>query len=223
MDFYLEKDEKLEPLEINNCYIIQSKNLYRFSLDSVMLADFCKVKHSDKVLELCSGSGVISFLISLQFIPKEIVGMEICPKMFSMAQRTKIYNKLQNISFINDDILNYSKYFKAQSFDVIVSNPPYYVMPQDTSKIDNKNLTTKYEKCITMEQIFLVASKLLKNKGIFYVVYPSNRLQEIMSCASKFNLFCKKIKFANVNKKTSTLALLKFVKNGNFGVQEIEF
>ena len=45
-------------------------------------------------------------------------------------------------------------------------------MPQDTSKIDNKNLTTKYEKCITMEQIFLVAKELAERgdgAGFIYI------------------------------------------------------
>lgn len=218
----LNSDEKLEDLQIDNFYIVQSDKYYRFSMDSVELSNFAKIKTTDNVLELCSGSGVISFLIYLKYRPKTVVGIEIDKNLFLMSQKSLAYNKLQDVNFINDDICNYQKYFKNQSFDTIVCNPPYYVLPSDTSKIDDKNLQAKYELSITLPKIFEIASKLLKNKGNFYVIYPSARLQEVFSVALQNKLFCKQIKFVKTSKKGNALAMFRFVKNGRLGIDIIE-
>ena len=59
----LSKDERLDDLQINNKFIIQNKNEYCFTSDAVQLANFAKVKPNDRVVDLCSGSGVIGVLI----------------------------------------------------------------------------------------------------------------------------------------------------------------
>ena len=57
--------KKLDNLKLENfdngISIIQSDDYYKFTQDAIMLAKFCNIKHRDDVLELCAGSGVISF------------------------------------------------------------------------------------------------------------------------------------------------------------------
>ena len=68
----LEKDERIEDLELNNLKIIQNKSLYCFTSDSAILANFVKAKKSDTCLEIGCGSGVISILVNEKCSPKKI-------------------------------------------------------------------------------------------------------------------------------------------------------
>ena len=72
MEVELKKGEVIEDLQLNGLKIIQNKLDYCFSSDSVMLSDFSQVGHKDKVVEFCSGSGVVSILIKEKYNPKEI-------------------------------------------------------------------------------------------------------------------------------------------------------
>ena len=59
----LKNNERLDDLQINNKFVIQNKDEYCFTSDAVQLANFAKVKPNDKVVDLCSGSGVVGILI----------------------------------------------------------------------------------------------------------------------------------------------------------------
>jgi release factor glutamine methyltransferase len=75
-----------------------------------------------KVLELCSGSGVISCIMALNTKNISITATDISPKALQTArlnaQKLKVSEK---IKFIKSDLFKKVK----GSFDFIVSNPPY--------------------------------------------------------------------------------------------------
>ena len=70
----LKENERLDDLGINNLKILQNKNYFCFGFDSVMLANNVKSNSSNNViLDLCSGSGVISVIISAKVKSKKII------------------------------------------------------------------------------------------------------------------------------------------------------
>lgn len=86
--------EHIYDLDCKGYKIIQDKLGYAFTSDSVLLANFAKLKRSDEVVELCSGSGVISVLAYAKCEPKSIVGVEIEKRLCDMANKTSELNKL---------------------------------------------------------------------------------------------------------------------------------
>ncbi|NCB48086.1 MAG: hypothetical protein EOM55_00425 [Clostridia bacterium] len=218
MKIELENDEILEDLQRDNLKIVQDNSLYKFSSDSVMLSDFACVKKSDFVVELCSGSGVISVLVYAKYAPKKIKGFEVDKHLFNLSLKTLRFNEINAIEFVNDDLKNAPKILGFEKADVVICNPPYFVFPKDTSKISKKNLTTKYESLATLEDIIKASSQLLKVKGKLYFIYTSKRIQELLVCAEKNNLICKELKFI-FKENTSDLVLCKFVKRGLLGCE----
>ena len=93
----LKENEVLDDLQLNNLMIIQNKNNYRFTSDSVLLSNFVKVGHKDFVVEFCSGSGVISILVNEKYKPKNIIGFELQSELCEMSNRTLLYNNITNI------------------------------------------------------------------------------------------------------------------------------
>lgn len=215
----LNKNEVLDDLQLNNLKIVQNKNNYRFSSDSVLLSNFAKCGSKDYVVEFCSGSGVISILLNEKCHPHKIIGFEIQKELYEMSVKSLKYNNITNITFLNEP-LNVAPIKLGQGgVDVIICNPPYYEV--DANKfINEKYKITKYETLTNLEDIFKTASQILKYGGKFYMVHIPTRLQQILTIASKYSFQCKKITFVypNQTKDLSHLVLIMFTKGGNKGL-----
>lgn len=219
----LKSGEVLDDLQINNKFIIQNRKFYCFTSDSVLLANFVKAGVKDNVLELCSGSGVISILVNEKCNPKKIVGIELDKNLQDMSVRSLMYNNINNIDFVCDNAKNILKHVKRQSFDVVMCNPPYFVL-NEKEKVNPKYLNAKYETTINIDEVFSCASNAIKFGGKFFLCFTPNRVQELLTIATKYSFTLKKMQFIYpTNKKNiATLVLCMFVKNGNKNCNVLE-
>lgn len=214
-NFHLKEGEIIEDLQLNNLQIIQNKNLYRFTSDSVLLSNFVSLGPKDNAIEFCSGCGVISILACEKYSPKSIVGIDIDQNLVDMANRSLLFNNISKIKFICDNAKNILNHVRANSFDVAFCNPPYYVLNKN-EKINLKYLSTKYETKINIDDIFNCCQKTLKFGGKLFLCFTPTRLQELLNSATKYNFVLKKIQFVYPkNKKLASLVLCAFTKNGN--------
>ena len=220
----LQENEVLDDLQLNGLYIIQNKKDYRFTSDSVLLSNFVKVGRKDSVVEFCSGSGVISILINEKYKPKNIIGFEIQPYLCDMSNRTVEYNKIKNVKFVNIDLSKAVEVVGREKVDVLVCNPPYFEPIQNFNEVNEKYKITKYETLTNLNDIFKSAEKIVRFGGKFFMVHISNRVQEIMYLAQKYNFLCKELQliYANNNKETSHLALFYFTKKGKSGCKVLK-
>ena len=134
MNNLLKENERLDDLELDNLMIIQDKNGYKFSTDSVILANFAKGKPGDVCVDLCSGGGVVAILFSYKNKIKKMYAVEIQEKQAEMSKRSIEYNNLK-IEVINDDLKNLKKILGSEFADVITVNPPYNKVGE-TSELD---------------------------------------------------------------------------------------
>lgn len=216
----LKENEVLEDLERDNLFIIQDHNKYCFAIDSVLLSDFVDKKKGAKVIELCSGCGVISILTNAKQSPESIIGFELDFDLWDMSCRSLKYNNIHNIKFINDNISNVFKYVDCKNFDCVISNPPYYKKPKNNSTVNQKNLIAKYEIETDLKQVLEISSKLLKDNGRLFLSFPCERLQEVLKLAFEYKLISKQINFVySKNKNTPNFMLVKFVKGAKLGVK----
>ena len=221
-EFFLDENEVLDDLQLNNLKIVQNKNEYRFSADSVLLSNFAKCNKNDFVVEFCSGSGVISILLNEKCHPKKIIGFEIQKSLCEMSNKSLKINNIENIIFLNTPLNNATNKLGYGKVDVLICNPPYYVL--DNKDINPKYKLTKYEVATNLEEIFKTASQILKFSGKFYMVHIPNRLQEILFIATQYKFECKKLQFVypNNTKEVSHLVLLMFTKGGNKGLDTLK-
>ena len=215
MEVNLKEDERIDDLEYKGLKIIQNKKWFCFGIDSVLLSDFAKeIKNNSTVLDLGSGTGIISILLSKKISAKRIVGIEIQKEVYEMSKKSIILNDLENVDFINEDIKNLNKIIENNSCDAIVTNPPYM---KKNSGIKNENemkLISRHEIKCNIEDIIKVSSKLLKDNGELYMVHRPDRLVGIIECLRKYKIEPKKIRFVYSKKEdNSNLVLIKAVKN----------
>lgn len=186
----LKENEKLESLDCNGLEIIQHTEGYRFTSDSVLLANMVKAMPHHRVVDLGTGSGIIAILIASKKQPKEVIGVEIQPRLADMATRSVIYNKLEDkITIINKPMQNIDKEI-GNNFDIVVCNPPY---EKATKKEPAESDICRYEHCVTLEEVIATAEKLLKYGGTFYIINRAKRLAEIIYYMKQKKLEPKKI------------------------------
>ena len=122
------KKEVLNDLFDYGYKIYQNEEYFKFSIDSILLAEIVKIKKNKyKVLDLCSGNAPVPMILDSKFGDQlDIKGIELQQEIYELGKKSIEYNNLNNIEFINDDVNNIDNYFKGSKFDVITCNPPYF-------------------------------------------------------------------------------------------------
>jgi len=94
--------ERIDDLGINNLKLIQDTDLFCFGTDSVLLTDFVRVKKGARIVDLCTGNGIIPILLSAKTKAESITGIEILKESFCLAKRNAELNGLTDkVNFIN--------------------------------------------------------------------------------------------------------------------------
>ena len=218
MEKLLKENERIDDLEFKDLKIIQKNNGFCFGIDSVLLSDFAKeIKNNSNVLDLGTGTGILSILLSGKTNLKKIYGIEIQKDIADMAKRSVKLNNLEDkVEIINTDIKNLKNIFDINSFDAIVTNPPY--KNENSGKINENEYKyiSRHETTANLSDFIKISVQLLKDKGSFYMVHRPERLVDIIYELRSNKLEPKNIKFVYSNKeKEPKLVLIKAVKNAN--------
>ena len=212
----LKQNERIDDLEFKNLKIIQNKEGFCFGIDSVLISDFAKgIKKGAKVLDLGTGTGIIATLLCGKTELSEIVGVEIQEEVYEMANRSIKLNDLEEkFIIINDNIINLNKYFEKNTFDAIVTNPPYKKKDSGIENQDKRKLVSRHEIEANLEDFIKVSKDMLKDKGDLYIVHRPERLVDLLSIMREYKIEPKRIKFvySNVN-SVSKLVLVQGTKN----------
>ncbi len=212
-------NEEIFDLECHGLKIIQDPSGYAFTTDAVLLANTVKAYKNERVCELGSGSAVISLLLSKKTPAKEIVGVEIQPRLADMARRSIALNELgDRVSILNCDMkIAHTKVDKT--FDVVCVNPPYMEYEgrvDEATEID----ICKREVLVTLKEVVESASRLLKYGGRFYCIVKAERLTDLVTAMRQYKVEPKSlIPVQPTVKKDIDTVIVEGRKNGNNGIK----
>lgn len=202
--------------------IVQNKDYFNFSLDSVLLPNFVEItKKTSKILDMCTGNAPIPLILSTKTTAK-IYAIELQKEVYSLAEETIKINKLENqIKLINDNIKNLKKFFNTETFDIITCNPPYFKKKDGSIINENKvKSIARHEIEMELEDVMIISKALLKNEGSLVLVHRTERLIEIIELMKKHNIEPKRMRliYPKVNTE-SNLVLIDGRKNGKDGLK----
>lgn len=202
--------------------IVQNKDYFNFSLDSVLLPNFVEItKKTSKILDMCTGNAPIPLILSTKTTAK-IYAIELQKEVYSLAEETIKINKLENqIKLINDNIKNLKKFFNTETFDIITCNPPYFKKKDGSIINENKvKSIARHEIEMELEDVMIISKALLKNEGSLVLVHRTERLIEIIELMKKHNIEPKRMRliYSKVNTE-SNLVLIDGRKNGKEGLK----
>lgn len=213
------ENERIDDLEFKNLKIIQNRLGFCFGIDSVLLSDFAKgIKKNSIVVDIGTGTGIISILLSAKTDIKKIYGIEIQEDVANMAKRSVALNELEDkIEVINTNIKDIFNFLELNKIDAIVTNPPYMKLNTGAQNEEKKKLISRHEVECTLEDIIKISYKLLKSNGEFYMVHRAERIVDILYYLRQYKLEPKVLRFIQPKEnKEPNLVLIKAVKNAGY-------
>lgn len=222
----MDKINKVLKLKIDQkeVVIIQRKDMFTVSLDTILLVNFIRIKNQSKTLiDFGTNNAVIPILLAKKY-PIKIIGIEIQKEAIELAQQNVILNNLQEqVTILHSDIKDYaSKYstLKNGRVDIIVCNPPFFPVHEKTNlKLDSLKIPARHEIYINLEEIITSAVKLLKVKGKFFIIYPIERFDNLLFFLKKYQLTIKRMQIVYPKiDKNANLVLIEAVYKTKVGM-----
>ncbi len=200
--------------------IIQNKTMFCYGTDASVLSDFIVAKPKEKLIDLCSGNGIIPILLCKKTRCANIKALEIQEAVCELAKRSvKLNNLTEKIEVICGDLREVKQSFECGSFDIVTCNPPY--MPQNTGKTnvtESVNIA-RHEIMCNLEDVINASSHLVKNGGRVYMVHLASRLSDIIFLMKNYNLEPKKLTLVHANPDSEpSLVLIEAQKDRKSGL-----
>ncbi len=200
--------------------VIQQKKVARFTMDSLLLADFCRVKSRDRILEPGAGTGIISLLLAKRHPDSRITAVEIERAAAELCRGNIAENGLgDRITLIEEDIAGLQSALAHPIFDLIVANPPYTSWNSGRKSPSIERQTARHDRSAPLGA-WLNLQTLLKNKGRYCLSCSASRTAELLSLLRGKKLEPKRLRFVHpADGKPAYLVLIEAVKSAGIGLE----
>lgn len=193
----------------------------RVTVDTILLASFVKARGKDRILELGCATGVISLLLALR-LPEatKIEGIDIQEDLVNLAKRNAQENGLDaRVSFFLSDLRNIKDRYASQSFDVVVTNPPYDEPHRSRWTDSFSDATARQGLYCSLKDVVKAAHFVLKNKGHLFMIFRAQRGAELVATLVNENLEPKRLQMVHPYPgKKATVILVEAVRSAGKGV-----
>lgn len=213
----IKEGERLDDLELSNLKILQNPEKFCFGMDAVLLSGFATAKAGDRVLDLCTGTGIIPLLMSAKTKASDFTALEIQEESADMASRSVALNGLDDkIKIVVGDVCKAVKIFGGASFDVITVNPPYMTGGHGLKNPSEAKAIARHEILCSLEDVVREAAGCLKPGGHLYMVHRPFRIAEIIRTMSAYKLEVKRLRFVYPYiDREPNMVLIEAVRGGN--------
>jgi len=189
-------DETLETFLGGSLQILQKKKGYRFSIDAILLSQYCRVRKNEKVIDLGTGCGVLPLLLSQITKGHSFVGVEVQRDLSELASKNVSLNQLESrVSILQRDFRDLRAVFPPGSFDVALSNPPYRRDHTGRMNLVTEKAIARHEIKGKLEDLTSIASYLLRPKGRCYLIFPALRAVDLLVMLRGHRLEPKRLQF----------------------------
>lgn len=216
--------EVVEDLLHGKLKIIQNKDGYRFSIDAILLANFVNAKKRAAIIDLGTGCGVIPIVLSWKNPDNDIKGVEIDSSAADMATRSVALNNLTDKIVIEPgDIKDLRSLYKAESFDIAVTNPPYGKPETGRLNPNSGKAVARHEINGTLDDFLSAAAYCVKFRGRLFIVYPAKRLADLMWGLKKRGFEPKRMRLVYSREgESARLVLVEGVKGGGADMEVLK-
>jgi tRNA1Val (adenine37-N6)-methyltransferase len=210
------ENERIDDLQYKGLKLIQKKDGFCFGVDAVLLANFADIKKNDAVIDLGTGTGIISILLAKKTEALTITGLEIQQEMAEMADRSVRLNSLEDkVKIICGDIKDSVQNFGPSKFNTVISNPPYMNRGGGLVNPSDLKAVSRHEILCTLEDVIKASSRLLVTGGQFAMIHRPERLVDIVCLMRSYGIEPKYIRFVHPSPyKKANLILIKGTRGG---------
>jgi tRNA1(Val) A37 N6-methylase TrmN6 len=213
--------ETLDALFQGKLKFFQSRDGYRFSLDSLLLADFMTCRGREKIADLGTGNGIVALILAYRHPSVSITGLEIQPKMVDRARRNVRVNGFEDrVAIRCGDVRNVQEVFGPGSFAAVICNPPYRHSTSGRISPNLERRIARHEIAAALGDFLYAGAYLLPIRGRMALVYSARRAVDLLKSMGGVDLEPKRLRVVHSFADTSaSLVLVEGVKGGRSGIE----
>ncbi len=168
--------------------IEHSKSAMKIGTDGVLLGAWTPIKNNPiSILDIGSGTGLVALMLAQRLPKSRITAVEI-----EKAAAEEAFNNFKNspwskrLSLIDENIIDFSEISK-ESFDLIVSNPPFF---KNSFKVSDASRSTARDNFhMSYVDLFSCVNRLLRLLGSFAMVAPYEYREELIATGELNQLY----------------------------------
>lgn len=203
-----------KPFRFKQFSINQDKTAMKVGTDGVLLGAWSDVENAKIILDVGTGTGLISLMFAQRNFDVKIDAIEIEENAYLQAQEN--FEKSNFSHQITVHHQDFKTYYSSEKYDLIVSNPPYFVENKRLEESSRKQARQQYN--LSFDDLIFKMSELLTKDGNICLILPYNSLEEIISIAKKNQLFLTKLTYIKGNLTSDYVRVLL-----NFSFVEKDF
>ena len=172
----------MKPFRFQQFSIQQSKDVFRVGTDGVLLGAMCNVTNAKKILEIGTGTGLISLMLAQRNVSAKISAIDINENAVKLASenfRNSIFN--ENLKVELKDFKNFET---NENFDLVVCNPPFF-----EENASAKDVLARQQVELNFRNLVEKSTEIITKKGILSIILPSEAATDVKSLAEEFNLY----------------------------------
>ncbi|MGX9726640.1 MAG: tRNA1(Val) (adenine(37)-N6)-methyltransferase [Candidatus Electronema sp. VV] len=200
----------------------QHREGYRFSVDAVLLAHFCQPAGQGRVLDFGCGCGVIGLILCHRHPELRLTGLELQPALAALARSNAEANQLgSRFDVRQGDLRQINACIPPESFDLVVSNPPYYRAGGGRISREDECALARHELAADPDSVLAAAAFAVKNRSAVCCIYPAERLATVLAVMTRNKLIPKRLQpvHSYPEDDRARLVLIEAVKNGGEGLR----
>jgi len=189
-------EETVDTLRKWDLKVIQGARGYRFSIDSILLANLVHPPPRGKVLDLGAGCGILGLILARTYRDITVTGVEIQPQLVSRARRNVVLNDLEDrIEILEGSYSNIEGLLPGSSFHYVITNPPHRKLGTGRINPSEEKAISRHEIYGGLEDVVKAAHYVLMPKGKLGIIFTATRAVDLIHLCRSYRIEPKRIRF----------------------------
>jgi tRNA1Val (adenine37-N6)-methyltransferase len=210
-----------KPFYFKEFTIDQDKTAMKVGTDAVLLGAWCSLETCpDTILDVGSGTGLVSLMLAQRSDAETIDAVEIDPNAYEQSVSNFEKSDWSDRLFCyHCSYQDFSEEMKEEDeeYDLIISNPPFYNDNFETN--DTSRNTARFTSALSFKELLESTSKILSDSGVFTIIIPFKEEVTFVSLAGKYKLFLNRVcRVRGTDNSETKRSMLEF----SFHLKELE-
>lgn len=199
----------------------QLRDGYRFSIDAILLAHTVRPGPGETAVDLGTGCGIIALILAKRHPDLRVHAVEIQESLASIAGANVRENGLAGrVAVLRQDMRFLDPALIPQPVHWVVSNPPYGRVDAGRINPDASRAMARHEIAVTLADVVAAARRLLPISGRLAIIYPAERLAELLDCMGAAGITPKRLRMVHATAGSDARrVLVTGVRGGRSGMQ----
>ena len=194
----------MKPFHFQKFTIQQHKNVFRVGTDGVLLGALCNVDSASNILEVGTGTGLISLMLAQRNSSSLISAIDINEEAAILAKENFINSPFSDRLKVK--LIDFKKFQSEQKFDLVVCNPPFF-----EENNSGKDILARQQIELNFRNLIEKSTEIISENGMLSMIVPVEATSVIEQLAKEFNLFLiKKINIYGIEGGNLKRNILEF-------------